>query len=166
MKFRVRQRIFSMTDSFDIEGENGQSTYTVKGKLFSFSSSQTLFNQNGGVEVEIKQKLFSLLQTCRLINNDGTEWLVKKNFWQFWASRFTIETPEGNLEMSGNIWDHEYEIFHQGRPIANISKKLFSFSDSYGVYIQEPRWATQLLAAVIVIDRIHHPGKKAKTANK
>jgi uncharacterized protein YxjI len=161
MKYRIKQRVFSITESFDIEDELRQPAFTVKGKLFSISSSQTLFDQNGDELLKIKRKLFSIMPSCRLINNDGSEWLITKKFWPFWKSRFAITTPDGELEMTGNIWQHEYEICYQDNAIANISKSLFSWSDSYGVYIHDPKWKPQLLAAVIVIDRIQHSDKNA-----
>lgn len=166
MKFRIKQRVFSFTESFDIEDQDGQPAYSVKGKLFTVSSSQTLYDYQGHSLLTIKRKLFSFMPSCRIIINDGSEWLVKKKFWPFWSSRFSIETPMGDMDMSGNIWDHEYEINHNGITVANISKRLLSWSDSYGVFIQDPKWIPQLLAVVIVIDRIHHPGKKAKAREK
>lgn len=156
MKYRIKQKLFSLTDSFDIEDEHGNRAFTAKGKVLSISSSQTLYDANDSELLKIKRKYLTLLPACRLVNNDGSEWLIKKKFWPFWTSRFTINTPEGQLEMTGSVWQHEYEIRNQGSLVASISKKLFSWSDSYGVDIYTPEWTPQLLSAVIVIDRIQH----------
>jgi len=156
MKYRINQKFFSLTDSFTIEDERGVVAFTAKGKLLSISSSQTLYDHNERALLQIKRKYFSLRPACRLVNSDGSEWLVKKRFWPFWTTRFNIDTPQGQLEITGNFWQHEYEIKNGGRPLAYISKKLFSFSDSYGVDIVEPSLTPQLLAVVIVIDRIQH----------
>ncbi|MBT0586175.1 LURP-one-related/scramblase family protein [Alteromonas oceanisediminis] len=161
MNYRIKQKIFSLTDSFDIEDENGRTAFTAKGKLFSISSSQTLFDQADNEVLKIKRKYLSLMPACRLINNDGSEWLIKKKFWPFWTSRFSIDTPKGQLDMTGNFWQHEYEIRQQGSLIASISKKLISWSDSYGVAIHHPEWTPQILATVIVIDRIQHKDKNS-----
>ncbi|HEX5791819.1 MAG TPA: LURP-one-related family protein [Rheinheimera sp.] len=161
MKYRIKQKIFSLTDSFAIEDDNGNTAFSVKGKLFSFSSSQTLFDASGNALLKIKRKYLSIMPACRLLNSDGSEWLLKKKFWPFWTSRFSISTPQGMLEMSGNFWQHEYEIRQQDQLLAAISKKWFSWSDSYGVDIFAPQWTAQLLAAVIVIDRIQHSEKNS-----
>ena len=161
MKYRIKQKIFSLTDSFSIEDENGHNAYSVSGKLFSLSSSQTLSDATGTVLLKIKRKYITIMPACRLLNNDGSEWLIKKKFWPFWTNRFTISTPEGMLEMSGNFWQHEYQIRQQDQLLASISKKWFSWSDSYGVDIYAPQWTAQLLAAVIVIDRIQHSEKNS-----
>jgi uncharacterized protein YxjI len=165
MKYRIKQRIFSLTDSFTIEDEQGRTAFTVKGKVFSLSSSQTLFDHNGSELLKIKRKYLTLLPACRLLNRDGSEWLIRKKFWPFWTSRFSISTPQGQLEMTGNFWQHEYEIRQQGKLVAGISKKWFSWSDSYGVDIYAPQWTAQLLAAVIVIDRIQHSDKNSTLGN-
>ncbi len=161
MKYQIKQKIFSLTDSFEIADENGRSAFSAKGKLFSISSSQTLFDTSGREVLKIKRKYLTLLPACRLLCADGSEWLIRKRFWPFWTSRFTITGPAGELEINGNLWQHDYEILQQGRLLAKISKAWFSWSDTYGVDIYAPEWTAQLLAAVIVIDRIQHSGKNS-----
>ena len=56
MKYLIKQKIFSLTDSFEIEDETGQVVITAKGKFFSISSSQTLFDQRGNELLKIKRK--------------------------------------------------------------------------------------------------------------
>ncbi len=165
MKYRIKQKIFSLTDSFTIEDANGNPAFTAQGKLFSLSSSQTLLDQNGTALLKIKRKYLSLMPACRLLNADGTEWLIRKKFWPFWTSRFTIQTPHGMLDMTGNFWQHEYEIRQKNQLLASISKQWFSWSDSYGVDILAEQWTAQLLAAVIVIDRIQHSERNSTLGN-
>jgi len=161
MKYLIKQKIFSLTDSFEIEDETGQVVITAKGKFFSISSSQTMFDQRGNELLKIKRKYLTLLPACKLLCADGSEWLIKKRFWPFWTSRFAISGPAGELEINGNLWQHEYNISRNGAPLAAISKAWFSWSDTYGVEIFEPSLTAQLLAAVIVIDRIQHSGRNS-----
>lgn len=159
MKYQLRQKIFSLTDSFEIRDQTGNVVISAKGKFFSISSSQTLFDPAGRELLKIKRKYLTILPACRLLCADGTEWLIRKRFWPFWTSRFTVTGPAGELEISGNLWQHEYNISQGNRVLAEVSKAWFSFSDSYGVDIFDARWTTELLAMVIVIDRIQHSGK-------
>lgn len=156
MKYKIKQKIFSLTDSFDIEDERGDIAYTAKGKFFSISSSQTMFDPRGIEVLKIRRKYLSIRPACRLVNSDGSEWLIKKHFWPFWKARYSIRTPNGMLEMNGDFLQHEYEMRQNGQLVAGVSKKWFSFSDTYGVDIYVPEWTAQLLASVIVIDRIQH----------
>lgn len=161
MKYLIKQKIFSLTDSFEIEDETGKVVITAKGKFFSISSSQTLYDQRGNELLKIKRKYLTLLPACKLLCADGSEWLIKKRFWPFWTSRFTITGPAGELEINGNLWQHEYQISRNSAPLAAVSKAWFSWSDTYGVEIFAPELTAQLLAAVIVIDRIQHSGRNS-----
>ena len=134
---------------------------TAKGKFFSISSSQTLFDQLGNELLKIKRKYLTILPACKLLCADGSEWLIKKRFWPFWTSRFSITGPAGDLEINGNLWQHEYQISQGNKTLAVVSKAWFSWSDTYGVEIFEPALTAQLLAAVIVIDRIQHSGRNS-----
>lgn len=161
MKYLIKQKLLSLTDNFKIEDQHGQTAYLVKGKIFSFSSSQTVFTPAGQQVLRIKRKYLSLLPACRIIHSDGSEWLVRKRFWSIIRSRFMVTTPQGSLTMQGNFWQHEYQILQQDTVIATISKKWFSWSDTYAVEILKPEWTAQLLAAVIVIDRLQHSDRNS-----
>ncbi len=161
MKYRLKQKMFSLTDSFDIEDGAGQLAYRVKGKFFSISSSQTLFDLQERPLLKIKRKYLSIMPACYLAGAQGGDWLVRKHFWPFWRSRFSVQTPQGELQIDGNLWQHEYDISQQGRPVARISKAWFSWTDSYGIEIFRPEWTAELLAVVIVVDRISHSGRNS-----
>lgn len=158
MKFRIEQKILSLTDSFDIDDEDGRLAFTVKGKFFSISSSQTMYDLAEREMLKIKRKYLTILPACRLVAPSGEEWLVRKKFWPFWRAAFLVQTPQGTLEIDGNLWQREYRITQNGQLVARVSKAWFSWSDSYGVEIYRPEWAVPLLGAVIVIDRIQHAG--------
>lgn len=165
MKFKIKQKIFSLTDSFNIEDASGDTAFEAKGKFFSISSSQTLYDKRGQEVLKIKRKYLTILPACRLVCADGSEWLIKKSFWPFWRSRFVVQTPEGELSIDGNLWDHEYQIRQGDQLLAAVSKAWFSWSDTYGVDILKPQWTAQLLAAVIVIDRICHSGRQSAVSD-
>jgi uncharacterized protein YxjI len=161
MKYRIEQKILSLTDSFDIDDENGRLTFTVKGKFFSFSSSQTMYDLADREVLKIKRKYLSILPACRLVAPSGEEWLVRKKFWPFWRAAFSVQTPQGTLEIDGDLWQREYRITHNSQLVARVSKAWFSWSDNYGVEVYRPEWAIPLLGTVIVIDRIQHAGSNS-----
>lgn len=169
MKYQVQQKIFTLTDSFDIYDERQQLVMKVQGKVFSFSSSQTMRDAAGKQVLQIKRKYLTLLPACRLLCADGSEWLVRKRFWPFWRSRFTVQTPYGEFEVQGNFWQYEYQIVQknsqQDKLLAQVSKAWFSLSDRYGVDILAPEWTAQLLGIVIVIDRIAHSGRNSQMSD-
>jgi uncharacterized protein YxjI len=164
MKFRIKQKFFSLTDSFNIEDEHGNLAFTAKGKLLSISSGQTLYDAQEQEVLKIKRKYLSLRPACRLVMPDGKEWLIKQRFWPFWKTRFTIDTPTEQFEITGNFLQYEYEVKRGDTVLASISKAFFSLSDTYGVDVFDASMTEQILATVIVIDRLQHDESGSFTA--
>jgi uncharacterized protein YxjI len=70
--------------------------------------------------------------------------------------RFDVHDAGGeNMEVQGNIVDHEYEI-HEGRnKRAEVSKKWFRAADTYGVDIVPGADDVLILAITVVIDMMN-----------
>ena len=54
------------------------------------------------------------------------------------------------------FWSHEFEFKRQGRTVATVSKKLWSWTDSYGVDVEDGEDEVAVLCACIVIDQVLH----------
>jgi hypothetical protein len=78
---------------------------------------------------------------------------VKKALITPLRQRFDVHVAGAhNLEVQGNIVDHEYEI-HEGRKrVAEVSKKWFRVADTYGVDIVAVADDVLILAITVVID--------------
>ena len=73
---------------------------------------------------------------------------------------FDISSVYSNYNIDGNLFAYDFSIFKNGSPVAIISKKWFSFSDTYGVSVDDNEDAAFILALVIVLDQIYHDGDK------
>jgi uncharacterized protein YxjI len=60
----------------------------------------------------------------------------------------------GDLDVKGNIVDHEYEIERDGEKIAEVSKRWFRVRDTYGIEIAEGENDALILAATVCIDEM------------
>lgn len=68
-----------------------------------------------------------------------------------------VEIPDGpEMEIKGNILDHEYRIDVEGEQIAEISKKWFHIRDTYGVEIGPGQDNALILAITAAIDQMAH----------
>jgi uncharacterized protein YxjI len=56
--------------------------------------------------------------------------------------------------------DHEYEISRFDHLVARISKRWFSFNDSYGIEIADDEDQVLLLCTAVVIDMVCHDSQK------
>jgi uncharacterized protein YxjI len=72
--------------------------------------------------------------------------------------RMSVQVENGpELEVKGNLLDHEYTIEAAGHPVAEVSKRWFRVADTYGVEIQPGQNEVLLLAVTTVIDQMNHP---------
>lgn len=158
MRYQVRQRVISLGDGFTIKDEYDNDKYIVRGKFFSFGNKLRIYDLNGGEVAYIEQEMFHLLPSYNIYLNDTYAATVKKEF-SFFKPSFYIESTMGNYTMEGEIFSHEFQIIKDGKEVAFVSKRWFSFSDTYGVDIIGTENQEFMLSLVIVIDQILYDNK-------
>jgi uncharacterized protein YxjI len=69
------------------------------------------------------------------------------------GDRFTIDVPgPDDLEMRGNLFDHEFTISRGGQTVATVSKGWFSMRDIYAVDVAPGQDDLLILASVLALD--------------
>ena len=161
MRYMMRERMLSWGDDFTIKNADGQDVFYVDGKALSFGDKLS-FKDNDGKELAfIDQKLLSFGPQYEVIRNGETVAVVKKHLFTLFRAKFTVDVPGPNdLEARGNFLDHEYTFERGGREVARVSKKWFSFADTYAVDIDEGEDDVLILASAVVIDLVSHPDNK------
>lgn len=151
MKLYIKQKVFSWGDKFRIYDENQNDRYYVEGKVFSFGKKLHLFNHSGDEEAFIHQKVLSFLPKYYISrNNVDVAQVIKK---------FTILRQEYIVEglgwtVNGNFLTHDYEITSDGRTIASISKRWFSWGDTYEIDISDDADEVMAICVVLIIDAV------------
>jgi uncharacterized protein YxjI len=162
MRYIMRERILSWGDDFTIRDADGHDAYYVDGKVFSFGDKLSFKDPNGNVVAVIDQKLLSLGSQYEIIRGGVTAAVVKKHLFTLFRARFTVDVPgPDDLEAKGDFLDHEYAFERAGREVARVSKRWFSFSDTYGIDIDDDQDAVLILASAVVIDLVSHPDQKS-----
>ena len=86
--------------------------------------------------------------------------MVKKALITPVRDRWTVKVKNGpDLEVQGNILDHEYRIGMGRNQVAQVSKKWFRVRDTYGVEIVPGQDDVLILAATVAIDIMAHPSR-------
>lgn len=155
MRFAIKQKIFSFGDNFTIRDEVGNDCFYVKGKVFSWGDKLRIFDMQGNELVYIEQKLFRFLPEYNIYYEGKLYATVKKEF-TFFKPRFQIHSAIARYSAEGNVWAMDFNIIRDGRLAAQISKRWFSWSDTYGVDIADGEDVPLMLALVIVIDQVLH----------
>lgn len=155
MRYQINQKILSFGDNFVIKDEYGAEKFYVKGKVFALGDKLRIYDENGIEKVYIEQKLFKFMPEYSVYIEGQYVANIKKEF-TFFRPRFQIDSSVGQYSIDGDFFGYDFRINKNGRVIASISKKFFSFRDSYGVEIADEENQALILAFVIIIDQVIH----------
>ena len=156
-QYKLRQRLLSFGDDFDITDEDGNAAYHVDGKVFRIRHTSVIEDMDGGEIATIQQKLIAIRKTMRISRNDETIATIRKALIAPLRDKFMIDVEGGEeLVAKGSVLDHEYVVRRGDEEIAQVSKQWFTIRDTYGVDIAEGEDAGLLLAVVVAIDELVH----------
>jgi uncharacterized protein YxjI len=162
MRYVMRQKLLSLADNFTIKNEQDQDVFLVKGKLFSFGDKLSFQDLAGNELVFIDQRLLNWSPTYELWRQAELLAVVKRELFSFIHHRFTVDVPGPNdLEAEGDFLDHEYMITRGGSVVATVSKRWFSWADTYGIEVADGEDDVLVLATAVVVDMVcHDDGKR------
>jgi uncharacterized protein YxjI len=160
MRYVMKQKLFCWGDDFAIKDEHGNDVFFVDGKAFSLGKKLSFQDMQGNELAFIRQKLLSWGPTYEVYRGARLAAVVKKHLFTFFKCRFTVDVPgPDDPEAVGDFLNHEYQFQRGGRTIATVSKRWFSWSDTYGVDITPGEDDVLLVAATVVIDMVCHGDK-------
>lgn len=149
MKLLFKQRLFSWFDSYDIYDEDGNSVYTVKGQL-SWGHCLKIYDADDHEVGTIQERILTLLPKFEVYLGNQYAGSISKEF-SFFTPKFNIDYNGWHVE--GDFFEWDYSILDQsGRQIAEVSKQLFNWTDTYVIDVQNPNDALGALMLVLAID--------------
>jgi len=156
MRYVMKQKIWSFGDDFAIRDRDGNGVFFVDGKVFSLGDKLSFKDDSGRELAFIKERLISLKKTYEIYRDGALFATVKKNI-TFFRDQFTVDVPGPNdYEVRGDFFDHEYTFQRSGREVATVSKRFFSWSDTYGIDIVDGEDDVTILATAVVVDLVCH----------
>jgi uncharacterized protein YxjI len=160
MRYVMKQQWLSFGDDFAIKDEAGADAFIVDGRAFSWGSKLSMHDRSGAEVAFIAQKMLSWGPTYEIHRNGSLFAVVKKELFTFFHTKFSIDVPGPNdYEARGDFLDKEYEFTRGGALVARVSKKFFSWTDTYGIEIAEGEDDVTILASAVVIDLCCHDKK-------
>ena len=149
----IRERIFDIGDDFDITDESGNLVYHVDGKALSIRDRLVIEDPSGREVASVHRQLVALRRTYTITVGGDKAAEVRKNLFTPFRDKYTIDIPgSDDLEMRGDLLDHEYSVERDGREVATVSKRWFSIRDTYAVKVAEGEDHLLILAAVLALD--------------
>lgn len=160
MRYRMREKLFSIGGRYTIQDAEGRDVFLVEGKVLSIGDKLRFLDMEGNELAFISQKMLSFKPRYELYRGGEKFAEVIKEF-TFFKNRFTLDLPGPNdFTIQGDFIDREYSFDREGRTVARVSKKFLSFADSYSIDIEEGQDDIAILAACVVIDLVLHEKKQ------
>ena len=159
--YRMRQKLVSIGDDYWIENEAGQRAFKVDGKALRVRQTLIFEDAHGAELAKIQERMLRVKDSMEIEGPDGRRMaMVKKALITPLRERWTVKIGDGpDLEVQGNIVDHEYTIERDGQKVAEVSKRWFRVRDTYGVEVAPGENDILILASVAVLDNMVHPAR-------
>jgi len=157
----MKQKLFCWGDDFIIKNEAGEETFFVDGKAFTIGNKLSFQDMQKNELAYVRQKLLSWGPTYEITRNGVLVAVVKKHLFTLLRCKFTVDVPgPDDLEAQGSFLDMEYTFSRAGQVVAEVSKRWFSWTDSYGVDVHQGEDDVLILASTVVIDMVCHADRK------
>ena len=159
-QYKLRQKLVSIGGDSWIEDANGERVLKVDGKALRLRRTLELEDTHGERLCRIQTRVLHLRDTMVVEGPDGaTMATVHKALITPLRERWKVDVADGaDLEIHGNVLDHEYDIEADGQKIAEVSKKWFRIRDTYGVQVAPGADTVLMLAVAVALDVMTDPG--------
>lgn len=97
----------------------------------------------------ITKKTWSFLPTF-FVEVAGQPTMTIQKHFSFIKARYTIDAA--GIEVQGNWWDMDFEVYQNRSLIGSVNKKWFTWGDRYELEIADEEMEALLVALVIAID--------------
>ncbi len=151
MKYYIKQKVFSWRDRFFIYDDGGNEIFHVEGEVFTFGKKLHLYDQAERELSYIHQKVWSFLPRF-FVSQNGTDIAEVTKEFTWFKPRYAVE-PFG-YTVSGDFMAHNYTVDNGERTIASVTKKWFTWGDTYEIDISESTDAVMMLSIVLIIDAV------------
>ena len=160
-RYQMRQKMFALGQDFYIENSAGQKVFKVDGKVLRVRDTLYFRDTHGKELCKIQQKVARIKDSMEVESPSGERLaMVKQAIISPVRDRWTVKIGNGpDLDIQGNILDHEYRIEEGRTKVAEVSKKWFRVRDTYGVEIAPGQNDVVILAATVAVDMMAHEGR-------
>lgn len=167
-RYKIRQKLFSIGDDFWIENQDGQKVFKVDEKVLRLRDTLVFEDMEGNKLCQIQERWLPIKETMAIDDPDGEQMaVVKKALIAPLRDKWHVKVKDGaDLDVQGNIFDLEYKIKQGRKKVAEVSKKWFRLTDTYGVEIDGGQNDILILAIAVVIDMMAHDEDEKKDKDK
>lgn len=150
MKLYIKQKVFSIGESFEVRNEFNEIVYYVRGSFFRIPKKFEIYDTNQNEVATVESQLFRLMSHYSI--KTPTDSLTLKEHFTFFKRKFELTGTSWLLQ--GDFMSHNYQVIQGQRPIMLLSKHWFTWGDSYELDIEDDKDALLCLCIVIAVDAV------------
>lgn len=156
--YQMRQKLLSIGDDYWIEDSAGNRVYKVNGKALRVRETLIFEDAQGNELAKIQERKLRVRDTMNIEDANGdTIASVKKAMITPFRERWHVSIEGGpDIDVQGNILDHEYRLEVDGRKVGEVSKRWVRVADTYGVEVAPDQNPIVVLAITAVLDQMAH----------
>lgn len=157
-RYKMHEKLISIGDDYWIENEAGERAFYVDGKALRMRDTLIIKDMQGNELYKLKEKLLRVRDTMDILDAEGkTAATIKQALITPLRDRWKVDVANGpEMDIQGNILDHEYKIEAGKEKVAEVSKKWFRIRDTYGVEIETGQDNALILAITAAMDQMTH----------
>lgn len=153
--YRMREKMFAIGEDYWIETDGGDKAFKVNGKAVRLRETFVLEDPSGEELFKIQEKKLSVRDKMEIERDGDTVATVKKALVSPLRDRFSVEVEGGeDIDVKGNIVDHEYKFERGGQKVAEVSKRWFRVRDTFGVQIAADQDDALILATSVCVEQM------------
>ena len=152
MKLYIKQKVFSFADRFAIKDEDGNDVYSAVGRILSLGKKLDIYegtNTDSAPVGKIEQRLVAITTRFGIVvrGKHVTEMVRKITFF---SNDYRLEGLSWHLE--GDFLAHEYRLMDGHNAIMQLSRKWFTWGDSYELDIADNQDPLLCLCIALAVD--------------
>ena len=156
--YTMREKMFAIGDDYWIE-KDGEKAFKVNGKALRVRDTLVLESPGGDELFTMQEKKLSVRDRMEVERDGKTVATIKKALVSPLRDRYSIEVEGGeDMEVKGNVLDHEFEFERGGHKVAEVSKRWFRMRDTYGIEVAPGEDPSLVLAIAVCIDQMGRVG--------
>ena len=154
MELAIKNKWVSLGGSSTVQDLNGNDVLKVEGTIFSFTKKKFVKTLQEELLYTVRNKFFSFFGRTAFVldSNDNVVATVRKKIVSL-HSRFFVESPLGQVEITGNFLGYDYHITVNGQEVGHIERRL-SLRDSFVLKIDDSFDYRLFVALVIALDNV------------
>lgn len=128
MKLYIKQKVFSIGDSYNILDENGNAVFFVKSELFTLAAKLHLNDAAGNELYYIKKKITLFLSKYEIYQGNSLCAVISQKM-TFMKSRMMVDSNTGSYEIEGDFLSMNY-IIKKMECCLEVSARNFSLGET------------------------------------